>query len=109
MNRHTAIQQGGREWKTQDGKYHRVYFNDLAERAGLVCAYYDTGNVSSASLNGERISNSQARRLLSHYDGCKLWWDCQTERWGSKGLDADEQAELVATIERVNNDYEASN
>ena len=38
----------------------RLYIN--ASQLGLVCSYYNTGNISSAEFNGERISNCQARR-----------------------------------------------
>lgn len=43
------------------GNYDRLYLN--AESIGLECEYYKTGNISGATLNGERISNSQARAM----------------------------------------------
>jgi hypothetical protein len=103
MNGREAVKRGGNEWKTDDGKYHRVYFNDLAELAGLECTYYKTGNVRSARYRGEKISNNKAKKLLWKFRSVKLWWDCRAEEWGSKGLDADEQAELVAAIEADDN------
>lgn len=49
----------------------RHYINDWAEQAfGLEIARYNTGNISSAALNGERISNTKAARL-----GGKVWAD----------------------------------
>lgn len=55
----------GSEWKNH-GK-HRIYFNDdlKHEIIGLDVDYYKSGNVSGATLNGERISNSEARRVMS--------------------------------------------
>jgi hypothetical protein len=63
---------GGREW--QKGSHHRIYFGNakaLKELIGLEVKYYKTGNVADAFLNGERISNSEARRILGtrgYYD-----------------------------------------
>lgn len=39
----------------------RMYIN--ASSLGLDCTYYKTGNISSATFNGESISNSEARGL----------------------------------------------
>lgn len=47
----------------------RLYIN--ATRLGLELDFYKTGNISSALLNGERISNCQARRLRE----CKTYID----------------------------------
>lgn len=43
------------------GKYDRMYVN--AKDLGLVCEYYKTGNVHSATFQGEGISNSEAYRM----------------------------------------------
>lgn len=47
----------------------RIYFN--ATDLGLTVTYYKTGSVSSAEINGERISNCEARRVL----GSKAYFD----------------------------------
>lgn len=50
-------------------KYDRIYFN--AEDLGLEVRKYKTGNVAEAYVNGEKISNSEARRILNskaYYD-----------------------------------------
>ena len=44
------------------GKHKRLYLN--AKALGLKCDYYHTGNVSRAWVNGEDISNCEARRIL---------------------------------------------
>lgn len=43
------------------GNFDRLYAN--AEVLGLECSYYKTGNISYATFNGEKISNSWAREL----------------------------------------------
>jgi hypothetical protein len=63
---------GGRPWNKQDGT-RRIYLNPKiwAPWIGLDVAYYKTGNVSSAALNGEAISNAEARRILN----AKVYWE----------------------------------
>lgn len=43
------------------GNMDRLYIN--ANMLGLDCTYYKTGNISGADFKGERISNSEARRM----------------------------------------------
>ncbi|MEU0937549.1 helix-turn-helix domain-containing protein [Embleya sp. NPDC005971] len=62
---------GGSRW-TKAGK-DRVYLNDWATYAGLETGRYNTGNIASASYQGERISNSQAYKILGSID--KVWFD----------------------------------
>lgn len=59
---------GGSEWSGYG--HHRVYF-DTAPLLGLEVERYGTGNVSGATLYGESISNSRARRLLDRYSGIR--------------------------------------
>jgi hypothetical protein len=65
----TAI--GGNRW--QRNGMDRVYLNDWAELAGIETTHYNTGNISSASYQGEGVSNSQAYKLLGSID--KVWFD----------------------------------
>lgn len=60
---------GGNRWQKY-GK-DRIYFG--AETIGLVVDYYKSGNVSSAEWQGEKVSNADARRILSS----KVWVDCE--------------------------------
>ena len=65
MTLELAIQMGGNEW--QKDEKHRVYFNSVQARMKLYnieCSFYKTGNISSASMNGEHISNSKAYKYL---------------------------------------------
>ena len=56
-----------------DGKkYDRIYFN--AEDLGMKVEYYNSGNVSGASIDGEKVSNSEAKRIL----GSKAFLDLTT-------------------------------
>lgn len=68
----TAI--GGNRW-TKNG-HDRVYINNWADFAGLEVSHYNTGNISSATYQGEDISNSQAYKILSSID--KVWFDSAT-------------------------------
>ncbi len=66
---------GGRLW--EKGSYKRIYFSPrlVYENMGLNVQYYNTGNVSGATLAGERISNSEARRIIQALDDCKIYYD----------------------------------
>lgn len=65
---------GGSRW--QRGDMDRVYFNDWPEFAGIETTRYGTGNISSATYQGEGISNSQGYKLLGSID--KLYFDVNT-------------------------------
>ena len=45
----------------QKGNLDRLYIN--AAQLGLVCQYYNSGNVRDAWFDGVRISNGEARRM----------------------------------------------
>lgn len=63
---------GGKPWMKTDGTV-RVYLNDdvWAPMIGLSVERYRTGNVCSARLGGERISNAKATRYLAS----KVFWE----------------------------------
>lgn len=64
-------------WERGDMK--RYYLDDehLEAVFGLWIDRYKTGNICSASLNGEGISNAAAGRLI----GQKIYFDAVTEKW----------------------------
>jgi len=64
---------GGRRWIK--GGHDRIYFNNWPELIGLEINRYKTGNISSAFLDGELISNRQAGLLLNMIN--KVYWDTQ--------------------------------
>ncbi|HHZ7200348.1 TPA: hypothetical protein ACWLZG_001909 [Proteus mirabilis] len=57
----------------------RVYINNeqLESVFELRVNAYNTGNISNAFMNGEKISNSRAYKLLS----VKPYFDCVTNSW----------------------------
>lgn len=71
---------GIRAWER--GEMKRYYINDdqLEAVFGLSIGRYNTGNISSASLNGEGLSNSKAYKLL----GRGIWYDAVTDSWMQK-------------------------
>lgn len=74
----------GNEWKA--GDKHRIYINKLEELYGFDANYYGTGNISSATLDGEQISNSKARKIKTNLDFGKLWYDVNAKRFYSDRL-----------------------
>jgi hypothetical protein len=70
----TMLAIGGNRW--QRNGMDRVYINDWAAFAGIETTRYNTGSISSASYQGEGISNSQAGKLLGSID--KVWFDAAT-------------------------------
>lgn len=54
----------------------RLYIKRLADLIGLSYTKYNTGNISSAELNGETISNSECNRILAALD--KAYIDLKT-------------------------------
>lgn len=61
-------------WK-RNNEDVRVYVNCWEEAIGLEVDYYNSGNIKRATLDGEKISNSAARRILSG----KVWFDQEGE------------------------------
>jgi hypothetical protein len=62
---------GGKRWTK--GDITRVYISDdtLADLVGLDVTRYRTGNIQSATLRGERVSNTEAKRIL----GSTVYWE----------------------------------
>lgn len=71
---------GVKAWERDGMK--RYYINDdqLEAVFGLSIGRYKTGNISSASLNGEGISNSKAYKLI----GRGIWYDANANSWMQK-------------------------
>jgi hypothetical protein len=70
------INLGGKEW--QKNNYHRVYFNNIENLLSLIdfkVEYYNTGNILSARLQGEKISNSRANELINKIEKAKIFYD----------------------------------
>lgn len=60
----------------------RIYINEdqLEKVFGLSISRYNSGWICSAFLNGEKISNSEARRLLA----IKPYYDCLSGKFVGK-------------------------
>ena len=71
------------------GGLDRLYVN--AAQLGLVCNYYNSGNVHSAEFRGMSVSNSQARR----FKAAKTYIDVNT---GKVVSDFDELAAAAREI-----------
>ena len=74
------------------GSMDRMYIN--ASQLGLICTFYKTGNISTAEFNGERISNSQARRIRTS----KTFVDVNTGKVYSDMKELAEKARLMAEL-----------
>ena len=86
---------GFKRW--QKGNMDRMYIN--AKDIGLVCTYYNTGNISTAKIlgaSGENwISNSEARRMKAS----KTFVDVKTGELVSDNRNMRERAEeLLAEV-----------
>lgn len=87
----------GREWSTD--RYHRIYINDLPTLYGLKVTRYKTGNISSATLDGERISNGHASKLLTSLELGKLWWDYADQQFHAHGMSEQMMSVLIEALE----------
>ena len=99
-----AIKAGGKLW----GKYgkKRAYFNELENAIGLEINYYNTGNISSASLRGEKISNTKAGKILFMLNDAKVWYDFADNKfhgkadYGTRASDVTME-EVIASVEKM--------
>lgn len=73
---------GGSEWIRDE--HHRIYFNldVMVKMIELELGFYKTGNISSARLDGEQISNSKAKQILNSING-KFYYDVKSDGWKS--------------------------
>ena len=74
---------GGNLWENYGKK--RIYFNvsDVLAMAGYDYDCYNTGNISGATLNGERISNSEMRRVLQKFND-NYYYDCVSNEFATR-------------------------
>lgn len=65
----------------------RIYVNyayHFEDIFGLKLEFYKTGNIKSAYLNGEKISNSEAKK----YFYSRPYYDCKAGKWCNSYLKA---------------------
>lgn len=79
------------------GFLKRLYFNNLPELYGLEISRYKTNNISSATMDGDDISNSAAQRHLMVLSG-RFFYDCHIGAFVSYDIPFDYCAVLVHRI-----------
>ncbi len=77
------VEAGGNRWKRAG--HDRIYFNAdlILGWLGYSWSHYNTGNISSATLNGESISNSKMKRAFCSLS--KIWFDVTAKTWHRQG------------------------
>ena len=86
----------GSEW--EKGNFHRIYFNSLGKWYGVETERYKTGNICWAALDGEEISNSEARRILGRLADGKVWYCLKENSFFRKGLDEESAKKIINSI-----------
>jgi len=75
------------------GSMDRLYIN--AAQLGLVCDYYNTGNIRKAIFNGDQVSNSEGYRMKA----AKTFIDIATgELFGTNKYLKDAAEEIIASV-----------
>lgn len=88
---------GGKVWEKPGMR--RIYFSPKLVFS-MDVNFYGSGNVSSASVNGVRISNSEAARILDS----KIWYDLSDNKFHTKNTDrlcqysAEVSSEFIASM-----------
>jgi len=72
------LREGGNRW--QKNGMDRIYFNNLAGRAGMKTVKYKSGNIYSAEVRGRGISNSKASEILGNLSNTKVFYDRQKRK-----------------------------
>ncbi len=86
----------GKEWIKED--MHRIYINNLETIYGLQTTSYKTGNISSATLNGEKISNSRARQLSCDLSCAKIYYDVKTGKFETQHINDPLKSAIIEKI-----------
>ena len=93
-----AIALGAKKWVGSSGTT-RYYFNNLNDLYGLRLSYYNTGNISAATLDGDKISNRAARQINSELYMAKVWLD-ESGTMNFRGLDRKMARAIGTEIQR---------
>lgn len=94
----TKLMTIGKLWEKNGMK--RFYFNNLLDLYGLEITRYGTGKISSARLNGQKISNTQATKLINKMALGKFWYDCNAGEFKAQNIPEDMVSAMVAEIKR---------
>lgn len=78
------LKNGGKIWELPEKGIKRIYIPEwlLKKMIGLDVTYYKTGNISTAKINGEKISNTCAHKILAGADG--LYFDINKNSFMNK-------------------------
>lgn len=92
---------GGKYWEAGDRR--RVYFDAAAcaKLVGLDCSYYNTGNISSATLAGESISNSAAGKMIDSWKFAGLHVDLSDMKFHCKSGVAIDREHVMMVISKI--------
>lgn len=90
------------KWTHPGNNEVRYYVNNLTEIVGLEYGRYNTGNISSATLAGDVISNSEAGRILGMLEYGKVWVHSDGTL-GYKAINGTRDLSRQDVFDRVNN------
>jgi len=92
---------GGKYWEKNG--MHRIYFNNVTEIIGLNVSRYNTGNISSASINGQRLSNSRAGEIFNQCRDSKFWYDLDGHKFHGRGFNSRSFTieDILTTVEQT--------
>ena len=101
MTTTTRIEELGTLWEKNGMK--RLYFNTqtLADLIGFTFTHYGTGNISSASLCGSKLSNTKARKLLTELDLGKCWYDYADDAFHTKGISEAHSVTIIGQLRQL--------
>ena len=95
----------GKYWETPDGSKRRIYIQEEAawEILGWDFGFYNTGNVSSASVNGEHVSNTSAHNMIQGLRQSSLYYDLADGKFHwkqtyNRDFDRDDVVALIGAI-----------
>lgn len=65
----------------EKGNHKRAYISDegIKKALNLEVTYYKTGNISSSKMDGEKISHSEAFRILLRFSDA--YYDMINDKW----------------------------
>jgi hypothetical protein len=82
----TGFETIGNKWIHPKTGEVRYYINDAWKYGGLYLDFYNTGNIAIAKLDGEKISDSEGRRLSGAINKC---WVTEDGKVHMTGYDLD--------------------
>lgn len=97
IEKHLIETCGGRLWEKDEKR--RIYFNDVADRAGYEWGRYNTGNLSWVRYMGEKMSNRKGGIELARVQRGKFWYDCTTGEFNSSHeIDGEEHQNILNSL-----------